>query len=85
MAIGCWSRAASIGYSVVDPVAIEFSRVLFAAWLVVSILLGIVLAFLAARRLVKSDVRTCSGRGATRWQRRCSISVLLGAHGKCAH
>jgi len=39
--------------SVVDPVAIEFSRVLFAAWLVVSILPGIVLAFLAARRLVK--------------------------------
>ena len=37
----------------VDPVAIEFSRVLFAAWLVVSILLGIVLSFLAARRLVR--------------------------------
>jgi HAMP domain-containing protein len=37
----------------VDPVAIEFSRALFAAWLVVSILLGIVLSFLAARRLVR--------------------------------
>ena len=36
-----------------DPVATEFSRASFAAWLAISILLGILLSVLAARRLVK--------------------------------
>ena len=37
----------------VDPVATKFSRVTFAAWLTLSILVGILLSMLAARRLVK--------------------------------
>jgi signal transduction histidine kinase len=36
-----------------DPIATEFSRASFAAWLAISILLGILLSVLAARRLVK--------------------------------
>ena len=37
----------------VDPVATQFARANFAAWLALSILLGILLSMLAARRLVK--------------------------------
>jgi signal transduction histidine kinase len=37
----------------VDPVATQFSRANFAAWLALSILLGILLSMLAAQRLVK--------------------------------
>jgi signal transduction histidine kinase len=37
----------------VDPVATKFSRASFAAWLTLSILLGVLLSMLAARRLVK--------------------------------
>ena len=37
----------------IDPVATEFSQVSFAAWLTLSILLGVLLSMLAARRLVK--------------------------------
>ncbi len=37
----------------IDPVAAQFSQVNFAAWLAVSILLGVLLSMLSARRLVK--------------------------------
>jgi HAMP domain-containing protein len=37
----------------VDPVATQFSRASFAAWLAISVLLGILLSILAARRLVR--------------------------------
>jgi signal transduction histidine kinase len=37
----------------IDPVATQFSQVSFAAWLAVSILLGVLLSMLSARRLVK--------------------------------
>ena len=37
----------------VDPVATEFSRASFAAWLVLSVLLAVLLSMLAARRLIK--------------------------------
>jgi signal transduction histidine kinase len=37
----------------IDPVATQFSKVSFAAWLAVSILLGVLLSMLSARRLVK--------------------------------
>ena len=37
----------------VDPVAAEFLQVRFASWLILSIVLGVLLAMLAARRVVK--------------------------------
>jgi signal transduction histidine kinase len=37
----------------IDPVATQFSQVSFAAWLTLSILLGVLLSMLSARRLVK--------------------------------
>ena len=56
----------------VDPVATKFSRVTFAAWLTLSILVGILLSMLAARRLVKplSELGTAVDRN--RRQRRCA-------------
>jgi signal transduction histidine kinase len=42
-----------LGSPPVDPVATKFSRARFAAWLSLSIVLGVMLSMLAARRLVK--------------------------------
>jgi signal transduction histidine kinase len=42
-----------LGPPPVDPVATKFSRVSFASWLFLSVLLGVLLSVLAARRLTK--------------------------------